>query len=595
MKNLCERSWRLAALLALILSLLLCPGARAEPPVKHSTRSPQLDSGWWAAQAARASFWEDDTRNDKLSHVVLRLEHGRALLTLGLPPTTPYPQAVAELRALAAALGWTDAQLRTHAEPSSLYLVLESRRSVRTQGLTASSVSVDFEPVRATLRRLTPNPAVLCVQTVETEPYRVTPEPPARARSRRRGDTFLFYRLSDAPPGLMSVQYGLTFQSVLGFTTGWLLWLVFPLAPFLFCRRRLARREDLPEAERERIYRRQALGVKVVSVVGVWLTASFLLTNPFEYYGDWARSLVGGDILALCFWYAGIDALSKILHRRMAGEIPAPLSSWTPAMGGLLVAVCLTALSVMWQPPWTQEIPDWFRNLNHWANGGGLVLIGLWLLWTSRIGAWSPDQSVAPEMPDDAEGLRRTIEEIAMRLKAEQGAVPPALDIDGLPPDFHRWMLAERRALASLDFDQQAALFVASCLIVRDSSVSSRWWTGDMILSAFIVMAAGVAFCLIPKDAPVRVWGGVLAAMTLALLLSSAVSSFIRSSARGHPDLKVAQAMDDPPRYLEALLRVEQAAREHAERERQSGTSDVSGSEFYAERRRRLAKQLRLK
>ena len=144
--------------LLLLAVLLLCGGAAAAPPVSRLAQAP--DMGDYREAAAAAGFpWGDDTDNEKVCHVLVRVEGNRLTLTIGLPARVPLARAETWLQELVDGLGWSDVRLRSYQDPRQLRVSARARGETRFLNPFRSQVKLDLDLLRSRLRKITPGAA----------------------------------------------------------------------------------------------------------------------------------------------------------------------------------------------------------------------------------------------------------------------------------------------------------------------------------------------------------------------------------------------------------------------------------------------------
>jgi hypothetical protein len=229
----------------------------------------------------------------------------------------------------------------------------------------------------------------------------------------------------------------------------------------------------------------------------------------------------------------------------------------------------------------------------------------LLLMWKGpRLQQASRERHPLPEVPEEPDELRRALRDLAAWAEQERGQLMTTNRFPGIPFGSlaTRHLEGWRRAVESLEPDQQAALTAAAVLGTRNQESSPERTLHILVALLLSLAGAGLTPWLFPSGVdgfPVFPAALVVPAFITALLCLEGNLSLARlRRQQEEADLKVARAMDHPECFLEMLRQMEALERQLAAEDRRvRGLSPYRGYgriSSYGERRRRLKRRLGL-
>jgi hypothetical protein len=285
------------------------PASAGAPVVTRETRPPRVDYYDDAARRLNIQEWGSAEQNDRAVHVLLRLQRRRAVVSIALPPGTPVDPAERWLADLSREMGW-NAQLSSNVQPGGVFLRAALDKVGHPAGPGQNQVELDVPTLRARIAELTPVPVWLGVRTGGAAIVSATP-PAAKGES--DGNDFLFYRLDTAPAVLLTVRYGLSPRWMAAALSFLVLWLLFPPLVLSAGREHLRRQSRADPKERLRAYRRLTQGVGIITPFGF---VAFLYLFKMERLGY----LLGDERLLMrllpliaLFTFAGIIRPGRLI------------------------------------------------------------------------------------------------------------------------------------------------------------------------------------------------------------------------------------------------------------------------------------------
>jgi len=578
---------KIIRLALLLLGLLHAAPAVAAPPVRQlKGGSPNRD---YQDAAAAAGFpWGEDSNNETVTHVYLRLERYRMTLSIGLPAPTPRARADAWLQSLADDLGWSRVRLYSYQDGRSIQVRARAPMQAQFVNPFQQRAALDLNLLQSRLKQIAPNPVLLGVRAVGATVTTVAPAPAARAT--HGGATYLFYSLPAAPPGQLAITYGYSTRQIVAVVMAILLWLLFPAAPLLAYRSHLLRQEDLPDDERQRAYERWQRGVRIAGVVGAFLTF-LLLGSPALGVRTSTSSIGGLPLLFPLWWWYGAVIKMISLPGAPAGLFP----RWLSAGGEAVLALIMAAVFVVPPLPWI-TVAGGAANLIPLVAGSALALAAVagviyTAVWVQKIPRRADNTALVTEdVPEDPEGLREALRKLTARAEAEGEEAPPTFP-SGVPQFAMERTLALHAVTQSLDPDQRAALTASGILASRGEAAKAWAPLLGLICVVLPMVATGIAVWFVPSSMrmlTLLVGAGVmLAAGAVTAWRANATLKKLHLR-QEEADVKVAGAMDEPVRLLDALRRIEECDRAH----QVPGAETPSTPSVFSERRQRLARRL---
>jgi len=411
----------------------------------------------------------------------------------------------------------------------------------------------------------------------------------------RRGDTFLFYRVPASGGKTLQVDYGVPRRWPVAALLSLLLWLVFPLLPALAALYFVHFSPDRKPEDRIRVFDRCQLVGRWVAAVGFYATLSALNMERTRYFGfnPWigippALTL----LLPYWFWCGGMIGL---VRRRLSRPI---------ASAGLVVrndpvlefgfALVLSAIVLGPGLVTSQLGPRAGLLTIPIVTAAAMALIGVLMLgiFAPRLLRKAPRilEIKFESLPENPELLRVVLRERTEEISRDvEGSVPNAKLTAARAEAVAASPVAQ--TVLSLDADQQVALCAAYHLVQRRVLPLHRAQC-TVFLGSLVALIVASLWSLFH---PLPGMGGVLLPLSFSLLLGSGkyVTTFVDHRITRHllaADIRIAQALEHPQRFLEALRLLEQAENAaHAS----AGTGKIAGTGF-AERRKHLEQFLGL-
>jgi hypothetical protein len=579
----------ISRLLIIVLVSLLARAAVAAPPVVRG-RSVPSTADYQAAAASAGIAWGDDADNETVQHVLLRLEKDRVTLTVGLPSRVPLAAAETWLQDLVDRMGWSDVRLYSYQNASQLRVRAQARKQASAVSPFRRLTSLDVALLRARLRTLTPGPVLLGVRTIDAEV--VTAEPSPAVRVVRNGETFLFYPVWPSASPSLNVTYGLNTRQMMALAVSAVLWLLFPIVVLWAYRAHLMQQTEVTVEGRQRIYASWLHGVRIAGLIGAFLTFAVLgysrVVPRFVNFGL-------TPLFALGWWYGAMGKLIGLPEPDGEGAPIKPFDRWFSAAGDLGLAGLFAAFSLAPYFASSQIIRQILDYLPLIVGVGGALmwLASVLLLRGIQRGRGTARFAMPPAAAilNNPAAVRELLQRLTAEIEAEEPHSTPTFP-NAVPPSVVHYVLAMDAAMRELDVDQQAALQASGELVesgepVRKPALTMILWSCAPL--GFMGLAAG--FLPLRDRWPV-VLGGAGLSFVLMLLGGHLSTRSLNTLHRQilDADLRVATAMDDPSRLLDALRQLAECERLHGAKP----ATGVSTTSIYEERRQRLAGRLGL-
>jgi len=541
----------------LVLAALASAPAQAAAPVRRLTQFPSLQGYNRVAEMLGATFWGSSSDNERVTHIILRTFRTGAMITIGLPTSTSPAHAERWLQETAAELGWDTTRLTLYHQPNRVLLTAHLPESIQQISPLRRRAMLDLPRLQRRLERLTQNPAVLCVRAPDADLYASSP-PPA-AQGKELGSLALFYRLSGASTPL-SVEYGIPGRWLTGLAAALLLWGWFPLLPGLLLRRRLVRQERLTSTERLGRYRRWLWAIRLLSIVGAAFTLSAFDLERLGFLAPAVRSAVLPLIVLLIilwFWHGLLSSLMAMPLRQTDHPVGAMPMMRLLARGDIVVSsfLLLIILAIGYFTLFGATAGR--LSFNRLFDpvlliGGGAYLLWIFVAIVRTPEPVRPDAEPLPSVPEDLEGMRQAFPELLAY--AERERARPAVEVGSFPGS--ELVAMYERIGRELDLDQHAALCATAALVRRFTRRSLLVSRGGMLTAAVVSLGAGCITLLLPTAdggsfglGALPVLLGVAAIIWVSVWLSQRLLYRHLETA----DVKAAQLLDDPERYLAAL------------------------------------------
>jgi hypothetical protein len=530
------------------------------------------------AAARRLGFaeWGSAAQNERAIHVALRVDGLGAVLMVGLPPTVPQASAHQWLQQTSDALGWPNSILNAADHPDGRWLRITSIDVTHRTGYGRRRMSLDLALVRRRLKRITPLPVLMAVRAANAEITSVAPQPAARGQV---GDSeYLFYRL-DQPSGAASlaVEYGLTRRWMAAAGAALVAWILFAfLAAFAVGKHT---RADTGRDAKEKLalHHRRLRGVLLATLIGPAATL-VLLSIPVLFY-------VFGDKLwyvplGACFWpvfwtFFGGRSATLPLEREISAR--QRNRRWYQLLAAELYVILMLPLalgSLVWIHSW--KGPAW---MNTAVTGPQLallfsllfglpLLIGLgaavWelLLWRRRKSGVPTGEQEAPE------AIRSCVRELTARVgwPIERVLLARSGSMQGRTT---ATVVSGNVAVVSPVLADRLQPIQVAGLVVAHAGSQARG-RADTLISIGLgvsllmpVIAIGWMIATVTPDNSTFTSRSALFVAQLVIWAPLAtilglVSSRRQRRRREVADLRVADALEDPGEFLEALRVVEE-------------------------------------
>lgn len=544
--------------------------------------------------------WGQSASNGSVLHVLLRLQGGQATLSVLLPPSTSHAAAGQWLESLSTELAWPGAQLAMSTQPEALSLRIESDRAVTSRGFGQSRATLNLEVLEKHLRTWK-IPALLAVRCYGAD--QLTPSLPAASSPVEGRSRFLFYRLGAAPSGTLVLDYGVNRRWLAAILSSLLLWLVFPAAGLVVVRKYLLGRRDVEPRERLRIYRKWQRGIGLTGSIGPFLTfvplglgrTVFLLGsagNPALLLPVlWIWPLLGWGLTGRL---VGLPIEREAFPQRK--ELP-----WYRAASTELVSTAVTGTSgliAIWFVVWTRTSGGASPMPSFWALSVApalaVILFFLAVAATTGVMVWRRKRGTPLTRPDAPTTISEPVRELSSRLdcplervvvrKSRGGYDTLSVTVTG------KSVVVTDAVAKLLDPGQVAALAVAAAL-AQPHTPREKWITNGLLACSALpfLILAGMGLRAIVVGRPPS---GMLNAILLFNIAPMFVGQLMGRRTRRRSedaDARVAEALPEPRRFLEALKAIE----EELQADAGSGTASA-GARLYAQRRRNLERRLGL-
>jgi hypothetical protein len=580
-------------MLHLLLTLLLAAPSGAAPPVERPRGSSGAIGFAPAAAALGVDDWGDQGNSETTTHVMLSATRDAATLWIALPPDTSEDRASAWLQSLSAQLHWPSPHLALYPRDGTLLLKVESTHAPQALSGERSRLALDLPEFTRSLHQLSRHPILLAVRIPGATVYQQTPAPAVSGF--RRGDRFLFYRLPAGGGSALQVDYGVPPRWSAAVVLSLLLWLLFPLLPALFVRYYALSAAHLKPDERLRLFDRCQFGGRVVAAAGFVVTLSALSLERTRYFGFNPWIGIPAEFALLLPYWPWCGGVIGLVRRSLSQQITAaglvvrnnPLLEFgsTVVLLGIVLGPGLI-VSQFGARAGLRSIPV-ITNV-------ALVVLGLLMLAYFAPRMLRKPQRILgirfDKLPNDPEELRALL-----RLRIEEAA----REAEATPLD-PKLAAARKQAVAvspvaqavlALEPDQQVALSASYHLVERRFLALNRLQCNLFLVP--LVSMIGVSLWGIVHPLPGM--AGVVLPLSFSVIMGSGkfiIQTVGRRITRhcSAADLHIAQALDQPHRFVDALCQLE-----HAERAAYAAAGMGSPtSTGFEERRLRLEQHLSL-
>jgi hypothetical protein len=576
----------LRAILVVAIGLCVRPAA-AVPVVLRPAAAPST-SDYEAAASTAGVKWDGNAGSEPTRQVLVRVEEKRITLSVDLPPRLPLAAAQAWTQGLADQLKWGEVRLYSYQNALQLRVTAWEEKRPFAVGPFQRRAVLDLAPLEARLRQFAPGRMLVCLRIRSGTVLSAEPAPTARAT--RGSDTYLFYSGQTTLPRTIVVTYGLTAKQGIGLLVALALWVLFPIAVLWIVRSHFVTQSTLPAEEAPWLYARWQRGVRIAGLAGTLLT--FLVL----YYSRVVPAFFSPGfslLVPLWWWYRAVEKLIVLPNGSdELGQAGVP-DRWLSAAGDFVVAG-LMALFILTPYYASRETLTRATDLIPLLVGGGgaLLLLGSTLLGYLALRMSGTSTEPAPsagEMPDDPAVVRELLQKLAAEIAAEEAVPLPDLSTTN-PSLAVRYALSAFAVTQALDVEQRAALRACDQLARRGKPVRTRSLHSLVWSFCPLVVAGGVAY-FVPgmlRFAVLLTGAGMTGVFTTTSRsgLSRALKSLPEEMEDA--DFRVASAMEEPSRLLDALSRLEECDRLHLP-SAMAGSSEPS---INGERRLRLRRRL---
>lgn len=554
----------LALLLAALLGPWCCP-AYAAPPVQRDSRATPSDP--YADAAVELGFpeWGKATSNEQVVHITARFDAERIRVVVLLPPTTSLATAEPWLQSLSDAMGWQDVALSSNAQPESLLLRADVRKSVRRSGFGTSEARLDLARLTTELRKLTPKPALLGVRIVGAELQSASVPPVAGGRS--EGNHYLFYRLNGANPPArpLTFVYGIPRRWLVAGATGLLLWLLFPVAALFAVLTYLLGLNDVEVKQRLALYRRWQRGVLVVPTV---VAIGALILSRFSFLTYFGTAFAFAVPLAIV-----LPSTAFALAARLIG-MPLERAAWPqraelPWYRIVSVELGISALILVMVGGTSISMPALIRSGGGAGTGRFFILpmlvpllFGLGALVWGAVTTHRRKKGTLPNEVEAPEELTATVRELTARLGCPIERVRLVTRRDGLLAG-NVAVLGDLAVLGheiteTLEPDQVAALIAAAAL-AQPRTRTDRWIHWGLSVGLMLPALALLGWmALSPSGGTNRSLLPVMVLLGPFTIVTSMANQRRIQKRQEQADLQAAEALSAPHQFLQALRQLEE-------------------------------------
>lgn len=584
-----------------MIPLILVAGrAIAAPSVSPLPRPPQIGAYDAAARQLGVQEWGSARQSAGLTHVLLRLDGRRAILTVALPASTSPTTADRWLQGVSDELGWADVDLYSSSQPGGVFVQIRAAEVGRMTSPGRRRFDLPAGLLQKRIAALARGPVWLAVRSAAPEVGTAVLIPAARGRF--GGSEYLFYRLDRVSAPAISIEYGVSRRWMAAAVTTLLLWLIFPVFALFGAREHLRRQSRVPAMDRLRAFRRWQFGISTVWVFGL-IGVPFLL--GLEQLTYISGSGGPGNVFRtppLFFVYLVFGGLS--LPARLIGlplerearpehrEIP----WYRLARGEMILTAAFVAIIVLVNTltAFLSSRPTALGGSTVAAGIGGVaLLIGAGLLWEARV--WRDrKQGKRPNEPDAPEPLTGAVREFTTVLGApvQRTLLLPAKASASLLPIImvrNGVAVVSEAVVRELDAEQVGALIAAQSLALpRTRKDRLAQWA---LAASGLGLALGLAPALLmTSGGNSRAAAGPLLGVLMVgtPLVLTALFAFARGVQRRQQeaDFRVAEALPEPRRFMDALRKV--AEMQFTAQSLRANMQDPSRNERLVQLQRRL-------
>ena len=561
--------WKaLAFPLLLALVAVLSQPAVAAPLVSVETRKVSTDGFDGGAFRAGLQEWISAEDCHYAAHVMVRLDSERLRLVIGVPPDTPRDRAIQWLGELADEQGWQNASLSVNPQSNALYLRADVNEVVHRNGLGESATGIPLYRIVARLPELTSVPILAGVRLSGSQLLSATPPPDLQ--SRVGSEDFLFYRPQTnraAAAAPLTVRYGIPQRWVAAAVVGFVIWLFFPLIVLFGARHYLSGLDQVEPRQRLVMYRRwQTVIAFVPALVAVGVVfatkGSFLL-----FFGRFIPVLIP-FVMMISLFGVGFAARLVGLPLERAAWPDRPRLPWYRAAQTELIMVAV--FSVMMLGVGLTTIVSASGGLRlPWGRGtlDSRVFFVLPFLFATGAIAWAMilnfrrKRGILPNEPPAPEPLATAVRELTHRLECPINDLRIGKRRDGLMAGaivvLNDIAVVGGEIPELVEPDQLAAL-VAAMALTMPRTRKDKWITNG--LTALILVPAAFILGALVWSPPGR--SGSFPLFLIGqpfIFIGSMLAARRQQNRQQQADLRAAESLEDPLRFLQALRNLEEA------------------------------------